>query len=63
MTWVESTINVSSASAIMFVSYGALKQLNTMTNVDKCALTNLNIGLVSGIVYGGLVLYTSIYQK
>ena len=56
MTWLETAINVSASSALLFIGIGSIKQLKIMENMDKCAKFNYNLGFSATIVSSGLIL-------
>jgi len=57
MTWVETAIETTAASSLLFLGVGIQRQLNLHKDMNNCARINLTIGLSSASICGALRLY------
>ena len=49
-------INYTTGTSLMFTSFGLLRMMSNMDNMDKCARLNLSAGLSCAFLTGGLML-------
>ena len=49
-------INYTTGTSLMFTSFGLLRMLSNVDNMDKCARLNLSAGLSCAFLTGGLML-------
>jgi len=57
MTWVETAIETSTASSLLFLGFGIQRQVNLIKELDDCARININFGLTAASICGVLRLY------
>tara|TARA_Y100001958_G_C20905796_1_gene326007 strand:- start:418 stop:597 length:180 start_codon:yes stop_codon:yes gene_type:complete len=48
-------INYTSGTSILFTSFGLIRLLSKVENMDRCARININAGLSLALLTGGLM--------